>query len=286
MKIFKNIHIWVLLTGAIALTQVSCVDKEFGTIAPRVDSTHLAANTTIAELKSLYSGDLLQLTSTSLYQRDSILIEGIVVSDDKAGNFYKTIVVQDATGGIEVKLDKTTLYNDYPRGSRVVVYCNKLYLGEYGGLPQLGSIYTENGITQLGSLEGDIIISRHVFRKGKTPVTVTPLVLTSLGLTPSNFSKLVSFEDVQFQTLNLPGSNVRLTYADPIGLNSISHRLMSCSDTYTTLVVRSSGFARFAKDTIPSMNGTITGVLSYYNGTYQLTIRDLNDVVLTNPRCN
>jgi hypothetical protein len=286
MKTFKNIHIWVLLTGIIAITQVSCIDKEFGTIAPRTDSTHLAANTTIAELKSLYSGDLLQLTSTSLYQRDSILIEGIVVSDDKAGNFYKTIVVQDATGGIEVKLDKTTLYNDYPRGSRVVVYCNNLYLGEYGGLPQLGSIYTENGITQLGSLEGDIIISKHVFRKGKTPVTVTPLVLTSIGLTPSNFSKLVSFEDVQFQTLNLPGSNVRLTYADPIGLNSISHRLMGCSDTYSTLVVRSSGFARFAKDTIPSMNGTITGVLSYYNGTYQLTIRDLNDVVFTNPRCN
>lgn len=283
-KLIKIIGAITLVVSAFSLTP-SCVFHQFDPIAPEDDSTALQANTTIAELKSLYAGDLIQLNSTSLYQRDSILIEGIVISDDRKGNFYKTIVIQDETGGIEVKLDKTTLYNDYPRGQRVLIYCNNLYLGEYGGLTQLGSIFTEDGITQLGSLEGDVIIKQHVFRKGKRLVNVQPLTIGSSGLTPNNFSRLVQFNDVQFQTLNLPGSSVRLTYADPIGLNAISHKLMTCSETFSNLVLRTSGFAHFAKDTLPSARGTLIGVMSYYNGTYQLMIRDLNDVQFNLPRC-
>lgn len=280
-----------IFTGSIALVFATfllmpgCVFHSFDPIEPSSDTTTKRGNTTIAELKSIYEGEMMRLTATTFAQRDSILIEGIVISDDRKGNFYKTIVIQDASGGIELKLDKTTLYNDYPRGQRVVVYCNNLYLGEYGGLPQLGSVFTENGITQLGSLEGDVIINQHVFRKGKTPVNVTPLVIGSQGLVSVNFSRLVQFNDVQFQTLTLPGSNKRLTYADPVGLNAISHKLMTCSETFSNLVVRTSGFAHFAKDTLPSMRGSIVGVMSFYNGTYQLMVRDLNDVQFNLPRC-
>jgi len=276
------------LTTLLLLNFSGCIDESIDDIQPSTDSTSLTANTTIAELKSAYIGTLTKLTDTSFYDRDSIIIEGIVVSDDKEGNFYKTIVIQDNTGGIEVKLEKTTLYNDYKRGQRVVIYCNNLYLGDYGGLIQLGSPYTENGYTQLGGMQSDVIINKHVFRKGKTMVPVTPLTINPTLLTPSNLSKLVRADDVEFSSyfyVASPGDTTRLTYADKAGGESVDHYLKGRLLNYgTTLVVRTSGYSSFANDTIPSMSGSITGVLSYYNGTYQLIIRDLKDINFTNTR--
>jgi hypothetical protein len=276
----------IALAALLIFNFSGCIDQTFTDIEPRFDSTARAANTTIAELKSMYPGGLLQLSDTTFYDKDSIFIEGIVTSDDQAGNFYKTIVIQDATGGIEVKLDKTTIYNDYKRGQRLVILCNNLYLGNYGGLIQIGSAFTENGYKQIGGIEGDILINKHVFRKGKTLVPVTPTTFQVSTLTTSNLSKLIQVDDVEFVRITSPENSNRLTYADKAGGESIDHVLEICSQpTVTNLVIRSSGYAKFANDTIPSLRGSITGILSYYNGTYQLIIRDLKDVQLVNLRC-
>lgn len=284
----------VVVTTLIALSFSGCIDQTFKDIEPRVDSTSIVKNTTIAELKSVYDGGLLKLTSTTFSGRDSIIIEGIVTSDDQAGNFYKTIVIEDATGGIEVKLEKTTLYNDYKRGQRVVIYCNDLFLGNYGGLIQIGSTFTENGYQQIGGIEGDILINKHVFKKGGTLVPVTPLVIHVNTLTYSNLSKLVKVEDVQFKTLYYPGTPSLLTYADKTGGESVDHVLKGCSEifqrvaggvNYDILVVRTSGFAKFANTPIADKKGSVTGILSYYNGTFQILVRDLNDINFTQTRC-
>lgn len=279
-------HVIIALAGIVlaSLPFHGCIDFIYEDVAPRTDSTTIRATVTIAELKSVYPGELLKLTSTTFYQIDSVIIEGIVVSDDKQGNFYKSIVLQDATGGIEVKLDKNSLYNDYPRGQRVVVYCNDLYLGDYGGLIQLGTVYTAQGVRQMGGLEGDVIIRKHVFRKGGTPVPVTPEPLTST-ITAASFSKLVSVSNVQFKSIYSPIDGKHMTYADAGGNITLNHLLVGCSTDYGTLVVRTSGYAKFAGDTIPSLNGTVVGVLSYYNGTYQLLLRDTGDVNFKNARC-
>ncbi len=262
-----------------------CIDFSYDEIAPRVDSTKLEANTTIAELKAIYPGKLLKLTDTSLYQKDSILIEGVVTTDDKSGNFYKSIVIQDNTGAIEVKINKTTLYNDYKLGQKVVIYCNGLFLGDYGGLIQLGSTYTENGVTEIGGLEGDVIIKKHIFRKGKTLFQLDPMDLTPANLTASNQSKLIRLNNVQFTLINSPIDGKPMTYADAINKVTINHSVNTCPATFSNVVLRTSGFAKFAGNAIPELNGTIVGILSYYKGTWQVMIRDTYDVQLTNPRC-
>lgn len=272
--------------GGVAITMLltfnfsGCVDDSFDDIVPSADTTLLVKNTNIAELKSIYPSKLIQLSDTTFSNRDSIIIEGIVISDDKAGNFYKTIVIQDNTGGIEVKLEKTTLYNDYRRGQRVTILCNNLYLGDYGGLVQLGSAYTEDGIKQLGGIQGDILIKKHVYKNGRTLVPITPINLLVSNMVPSNLSRLVKVDDVEFLKISSPENGNRLTYADAVNKESIDHTLDGCSQTFLNFALRTSGFAKFAKDTIPSLKGSITGILSYYNGTYQLMIRDLEDVNL------
>lgn len=257
----------------------SCAEFTFDNIEPRVDSTNLIANTSIAELKAAYPGILYKLSETSFYQRDSIIIEGIVTSDDKEGNFYKSIFIDDGTGAIELKLNKTTLYNDYKRGQKIVVYCNGLYLGDYGGQIQLGSIYKNNGVWEISGLEGDVIINTHVFKKGAALTEPSPLNMTPERVNASNIGKLVQFNNFQIKdTLSLIDGKT-YTYADNIGKVTINHALVSGTPGFTSsLVLRTSGYARFAGQTINTKRGSIVGILTYYNGTFQLLVRDLNDI--------
>lgn len=273
------------LTILLSINFSGCVKQNFDDIEPRVDTTSLVPNTTIAQLKALYTGSLLKLTDSTFYDRDSIIIEGIVVSDDTKGNFYKSIVIEqeDGSAAIEVKLDKTNLSNDYKRGQRVLIYCNNLYLGDYYGLIQLGSTYTENHYEQLGGIEGDILIKKHVFRNGGTLVPMTPMVLSPSALNVANVSKLVTVEKVKFSTRIVPGSSpeIVLTFADKHSGESVDHLLAGFTDVYSNLVVRTSGYAEFANNPLPDGWLNITGVLSYYTGSttnYQLIIRDLNDI--------
>ncbi|MFT2633418.1 DUF5689 domain-containing protein, partial [Escherichia coli] len=66
------------------------------------------------------------------------IITGIVIANDATNNFYKSIVVQDSTGGITIKLDGFSLAIDYPLYQRVFIRLNGLWLSEYGGMLQLG----------------------------------------------------------------------------------------------------------------------------------------------------
>lgn len=92
-------------------------------------------NSSIAELKSKYvSGKFTTITN-------DFLIHATVVADDKSGNFYKTIVIQDSTGGIELKLNRTGIYTDFPVGMKIGLKCKGLTIGDYNGLIRLGIGY-------------------------------------------------------------------------------------------------------------------------------------------------
>lgn len=285
MKSIKQISLALLMVASLLSTQ-SCAEFDFDDIEPVTNETNLTANTTIAELKALYPSSVYQLTNTSIAGRDSIVIEGIVTSDDKDGNFYKSLFIQDGTSAIELKLSKTGLYNDYKRGQKVVVLCNDLYLGDYGGQIQLGSIYSNSGVWEIGGLEGDVIINQHVFKVGNDLNEITPLDMTPALLTQPNIGKLVKFNNVQIADIISPITGETYTYADAENDVTINLGLISNMYSYTTgdIVLRTSGYAKFAGTTIATGSGSITGILTYYNGTYQLIIRDLDDVELTEPR--
>lgn len=284
MKKLQHIIAGLTMAALAVLSVPSCVDFSYDDIEPRVDSTTLTANTTIAELKSIYPGKLYQLSDTSFYQRDSIIIEGTIISNDKQGNFYKSLFIDDGTAAIEVKLNKTTLYNDYKLGQKIVVYCNNLYLGDYGGQIQLGSMYYNNGVPTISGMEGDVIIKKHVFKKGDLINELSPIVMTPSLLTPSNICRLVQFDNVQIADTLSPITGKTYTYADAVNKLTINHVFNTKTRSYSDLVLRTSGYSRFAGDTINTKMGTIVGVLTYYNGTYQLIIRDLSDVKFDQPR--
>lgn len=126
----------------------------------------------------------------------NLFITGIVSTTDQPGNFYKTFYIQDETSGIEIKVGKNGLYNDYLPGQRVFIRCKDLTLGVYGfktgnyggaGTIQIGgsrNLY-ENGSPsdeyETSYLEIPYLINEHILC-GEVEGEVTPIVATSANL--------------------------------------------------------------------------------------------------------
>lgn len=120
------------------------------------DKVTLQTNTTIAELKAMYASGPTKIET-------NVVIGGQVVSEDKSGNVYKSLYIQDDSGAIELKLGKSGLYNDYKLGQWVYVKCSGLTLGKYNGMLQLG-FADPTGEYETSYLDVDYFISNHVFR--------------------------------------------------------------------------------------------------------------------------
>ena len=140
---------------------------------------------TIAELAKLYKHGTPQ-------EMGGYVIGGRVSTTDQPGNFYKSFYIQDETGGMEIKIGKNGLYNDYKEGQWVYVKCQGLTLGEYGY--KTGS-YGGNGMVQIGYadptgsyetsyLEAPLLIDAHIIR-GEQGEKVTPYVITSSSALPT-----------------------------------------------------------------------------------------------------
>ena len=104
-KLLYTISMMVLAAGLFS----SC--EEWQPLAdPSIPEYETAAtltpNITIQDLKALYK-------SGPVHIEKDYVIGGQVISSDAAGNVYRSLYLQDETGGIEVKLGLTGLYNDY-----------------------------------------------------------------------------------------------------------------------------------------------------------------------------
>ena len=101
-------------------------------------------NTTIADLKALYKehGKPVVITGTKI-------LKAQVVSSDEDGNIYRELYIQDATGGICLKLGRSSSYDDYKLGQILYVDCEDLCIGEYG---YKSGNYGGGGLLQLGLL--------------------------------------------------------------------------------------------------------------------------------------
>lgn len=153
---------------------------------PEYQRVTMTPTHTIAQLAAMYLPEQPKVIT------DDIIISGIVSTTDQPGNFYKSFFIQDETGGIEIKVGKNSLYNDYLPGQRVYVLCRDLTLGMYGyktgnyggmGMVQLG-FSDPSGTYETSYLESQLIINDHIFR-GEYEGPVEPIVVTSASQLPN-----------------------------------------------------------------------------------------------------
>ena len=170
--------------------------------------------TTIHDLKALYKSKPLEVSG-------NVWIKGQVISSDVTGNVYRELYIQDATGGIDVKIGKSSLYSEFTLGQWVYVYCDGLTLGAYNGMPQLGLAADETSTNEYETSYIDVqaIINQHIFR-GAQDTPLTPAVVTeedikaaiSAGFTGELWGKLVKIEGMKYGNqifaLFYPNSNL------------------------------------------------------------------------------
>ena len=226
-----------------------------------------SGDVTIAYLKSMYG-------RSAVTVEGEVYISGRVVSTDQYGNFYKTLFVEDDSGGISIRIDLTDYHRTYYRGMQVRVTCNALVLSSYGGTLQLGAYSYTEGSSDLGYISANRLPAVITIDEGKGGPP-EPTTLTIDGLSPGDIGRLAAFENVQFIDGELP-----LCWADA---EADTDRHIT-DRSGNTLIVRTSRFADFAGRTLPAGSGYIEGVLTYFNGSYQLVVCSDIYAVMKSPR--
>jgi hypothetical protein len=214
----------------------------------------------IAQIKSIFTD------SAGVYTfSDNYSLFATVGMDELSGNIYRSVFVQDATGGIQLNL----LYpGGLYLGDSIRIVLNGYTLDEYRGLFQINNIDQGKSIVK--------IMNKRF---------IEPRVLTIQELTSQIYeyqSTVIKLVDVQFAYAELGQ-----TYADSVNKIDINRTIEQCDGA--SMIVRSSGYAKFANHILPDGKGTIIAIATVFESgstvTPQLVIRAENEVQLTGERC-
>jgi hypothetical protein len=277
MKSFRNI--FFVLTLLLSLTaSYSCLKGEFDT--PPImgsDPSDITPDQIVSltdVMKKFVPGKITPIAIDKY-------LKAVVVADDKSGNFYKTLIVEDENSdlGIAVLIDENEIHTFYAVGRRVFINLKDLSISDYNGLPQIG-LGTDTGSStpRLGSIPATLY--KTIVRSGQFNIPVEPRVKKISELGPNDLNTLIKLVDVQFNNF---GPNVY--YADNTSSSpqSINHDLKEC--TGGAIIVRNSGFADFAGEVLPDKMGSLTAVYSIFRTDKQMFIRDTRDIVFDKERC-
>lgn len=236
---------------------------------PRFGATAPTPNTTIAELKAMVT------TIDTVPIKNDIVVSGVITGNDKSGNIYKYLFIQDNADGIQFNVDVSGLNVEYPVGTKIAVACKGMYVGKTASAIQLGYKYKNGNKWEIGRLSG-AAFNNSVFTIG-AGFTVNPLVTSISNFNYGMIGKLITLDDVEFISTEegKPWAEASAT----------TNRLLEDMLSYR-VIVRTSNYADFASSILPSYRGRITAILTKYNNDYQLTVRELGDVRMNKSRFN
>lgn len=232
----------------------------------------IRANMDIGDLTSHYAGEPLTIN-------DPIVIGGFVTANDVSNNFYRTFVIEDETGAVEIKVGTYHLHNRYALNRRVLVQCRGLTLGAENGVHQLG-FATPSGDRYQTAYLGHEIIARRYLIEDELFANWQPRTIAIPDLDERMCGSLVRVEKLQLDadqgdtwafTAPMTGGDPQTAYRqflDPKG---------------GSIAVLTSGYASFAGSPLPTQTVSITGILQYGprgsgKSVYMLKLRDLRDV--------
>ncbi|MDH1602796.1 DUF5689 domain-containing protein [Empedobacter sp. GD03739] len=260
------------IAGVLSLglfTAQSCVqDDDYAT--PPIECNLPSPNISLADLVSKVTAGSIKLDANKAIAED-LIVQAYVISSDETGNFFKTISLQDKvenpTTGIQIEIDGSNLYNSYPLGAQVQINLKGLIVANDRGVMKIGSVDPQYTVGRIPSA----VMSTYMVKTCEAIQTIKPKVVSSLtdALKPENLNTLVTIDGVQFidpdgdKTYGVSGTTVNRVIVDKKGKETD---------------LRNSGYATWYADALPKKSGSITVVVSRYNSTYQVFIRDTKDV--------
>ena len=241
----------------------------------------------IADLKNQFA-TVIANSSYKLIEKD-MMIKAVVTGNDVSGNIYNQVSVQDASGAIIIAINGSGLSGYLPVGQEILVNLKGLYIGSYKKLPQIGGVNTKlsDGSLGMGKIER-AIWNQHfkILNPGEADAsTVEPeefdlTKLTDAAYMEANVGKLMTLKKVKFASAN--GTNVWAPDDTNTSLELIDAETGKKINS-SNLVVRNSGYSKFANEVVPQGVFDITGIFTRFGDTWQIVLRstdDLKSVVL------
>ena len=234
---------------------------------------------TIAEVKELYANEINNHSLAQITQ--PMQIQGIVTGNDVGGNIYNSLYIQDNTGAIAISIGQGGLYGAFSVGQTVLIELNGLYIGGYGKQPQLGTTYTnpnkEGATPQVGRMTRYAWGEHYKLVPSIDGLIVNPLEvkynLNSLDIA-KDCGKLITLKGVE-----LGEADGKAVFAPSDGSVTLT---ANCANRtikgVSNVVLRTSTYADFAKQPLPTGRVDITGVASRSNDTWQFLMRDYKDI--------
>ena len=236
----------------------------------------------IADLKTQFA-TVIANSSYKLIEKD-MMIKAVVTGNDVSGNIYNQVSVQDASGAIIIAINGSGLSGYLPVGQEILVNLKGLYIGSYKKLPQIGGVNTKisDGTLSMGKIER-AVWNQHfkILNPGEADAsTVEPeefdkTKLTDNAYMEANVCKLMTLKKVKFASAN--GTNVWAPKDTNTSLELIdaeTGKRISSSN----LVVRNSGYSKFANEVVPQGVFDITGIFTRFGDTWQIVLRNTDDL--------
>lgn len=255
-----------------------CMDKDWD--VPSTDPSPYGNNSiqetnvvTIAALKDTYKDVFNASTDQAVLVDKDIQIKGWVTGNDIQGNIYQQVSLQDETGAILIGISQGGLMGYLPLGQQILVNLKGLHVGGYRKQPQIGAPYN-GGIGRMDKFTWQ----DHFKIIGKADAAKLETLTADFNADMDmyeNCTQLMTFKNVTLKEAD--GTAVFAPKDGSVALTA------NCANRNITeagnVVVRTSTYADFAAQVMPTGKVNITGIFTRFNNTWQILLRTDKDIV-------
>ncbi len=234
----------------------------------------------IAQLKSANSSTIFNSTDSYTQFTEDVKIKGRVTGNDVGGNVYSEIAIDDGTGAILVCISEGGLFSYLPLGQEILIDLKDLYIGGYGQQPEIGTPYVnKNGRSYISRMNRMLWKQHFKLLGSPDPSQVVAEEFDKSKVKDADYlkthaGKLMTIKNVTFKKGD--GTTTFAPDEEKDAGNSVNRGLVGIDDA--SLVVRTSTYANFAGDALPTTPVNLTGIFTRYKNTWQILLRTADDI--------
>ena len=235
---------------------------------------------TIAQLKSLYHTTI--ANSGMKEVTEDLQIKGTVIGNDIEGNIYNEVIIDDGTGAFIICIAQGGLYGYLPVGQQILIDLKGLYIGAYGQQGEVGTPYTsKSGSTYVSRMSRFLWANHYKLIGSANPSGVVPEEFDTSRMTDPSYLESHCGKLMTLKGVEISAADGKATFAPDDGSVALT---ANCANrnfkgiSSSQLVLRTSTYADFAGNVMPTGKVDVTGIFTRFRNTWQILMRTESDI--------
>ncbi|MBR6181903.1 MAG: hypothetical protein IKQ77_11925 [Prevotella sp.] len=235
---------------------------------------------TIAQLKSLYNTTI--ANSGMKEVTEDLQIKGTVIGNDIEGNIYNEVIIDDGTGAFIICIAQGGLYGYLPVGQQILIDLKGLYIGAYGQQGEVGTPYTsKSGSTYVSRMSRFLWANHYKLIGSANPSGVVPEEFDKSRMTDPSYLESHCGKLMTLKGVEISAADGKATFAPDDGSVALT---ANCANrnfkgiSSSQLVLRTSTYADFAGNVMPTGKVDVTGIFTRFRNTWQILMRTESDI--------